>query len=44
MQTGMANDDRYKACQVYAFGGERMIVVSDEQTGFMHLLVYERLL
>ena len=44
MQTGMANDDRYIACRVHAFVGERMIVVSDDHTGFMSLLVYERLL
>ena len=34
MQTGMANDGRYKACRVHAFGDERMVVVSDEHTGF----------
>ena len=43
MQTGMANDDRCNEGRVHAFLGERMIVVSDEHTGFMHLLVYERL-
>ena len=44
MQTGMTNDDRYKACGVHEFGGERMVVVSDDHTGFINLLVCERLL
>ena len=41
---GMANDDRFKAYGVHAFVGKRMIVVIDEHTGDMHLLVYEQLL
>ena len=31
-----------RAYSMHAFGGERLSVVSDERTGFMHLLVYER--
>ena len=40
MQTGMANDARYNACKVHAFGGEQVIVASDKHTGFTNLLVY----
>ena len=39
----MANDDSYKrrACRVHAFDGERMIAVSGEHVGFMHVLFYD---